>query len=390
MDSPCKEQTRGSLSSIGASNDAGGPYYLPANSGNLGINLPDYSLDPANTAPLCARFASTIVPEFQCGELAGVLQPLYQQEALFSARDTNELFWELESPEFVFGPFGCNWTENSNGCVQQADSDWKQQVGKSYLPRVLTIPYPAQATTPRITLPNVPTPLGGYLWNTGDLSESDFWPATGAAPGGPAVEPTGASSIKTISVVQHGYCSQYLPLSTGIYQNLADQLWAQYLSQIQAADICSCIDIGRDFIHLSPFSEAPENTSTDQTGGFFLNAAFRNHFVGSGYLGFTDDSARANAAYQWRLSNEGGVVSDMAAYPPRHLDGRPLPAPLYSQYSADGHDGEVLDETLSSAIASQIPEAIYQSADQGLVYTGPSVAVDGVATFCPGGDPDRV
>jgi hypothetical protein len=314
----------------------------------------------------CARYASTIVhTDLLCDQQ----HALRQQEAMLFARDPEEMFETLENPDFV-NRSGCNWEDGS--CAQAADAEWKQQTSESggpvALPRVVSIPYPPEQATPQ-----VPGLGAGEIWSTDPLAVGDFWPP-GSQLAGPGKGPHGASSVKSIAAVQHGFCSHYADLATDVYPMIADMLWNNYKNGVRPSGDCGqCLNLDRDYVHLATFLHQDADETTDQHGGFFLQFAFRNEFC---HMNFTTDTARYNVAFEWQLTSDGGFVRDMLATPPRRLDGRPVPVPVFKDGNTGGHDSVDLHFAFDAALSgsreggSSLPRSIYETVDKLLVYAG--------------------
>jgi hypothetical protein len=126
-------------------------------------------------------------------------------------------------------------------------------------------------------------------------------------------------------------------------------------------------------VHLATFLHQDADETTDQHGGFFLQFAFRNEFC---HMNFTTDTARYNVAFEWQLTSDGGFVRDMLATPPRRLDGRPVPVPVFKDGNTGGHDSVDLHFAFDAALSgsreggSSLPRSIYETVDKLLVYAG--------------------
>jgi hypothetical protein len=239
-----------------------------------------------------------------------------QHELLLFARDPEETFETLRQ-------FPLN-----------DDSGWKKEVSPENLPAVMTAVYPPTSSfAPETKITIKPT-------------RTDFWPPP-IAPSGPGTRPDGSGSIKAVRVINHGLCSQELPLSN-ILTEVSDGLWTHFQDTITKQS--NCIEQIRRWSHTTSFLHQTTDLEPAQFGGFFLNFDFHTH---DKHRTITDDNIRFNVDYWFRLR-----------------DGRLTVEPTYNQSEVNGGLEKDMLAGFFPGLLTDIGTTIFQESDAQQQYHG--------------------
>ena len=213
---------------------------------------------------------------------------------------------------------------------------WANQTDRCALPDVVYLTATHEPFAPPDTVDAI---------STSSLVTSSFWSRCFPSPTGPGAVPLGQGSIKTLTTYRVGACRVRVPLGD-IVEPVLDGLDDGLVGTIHERGL-GCVDLDRYAEAVTYTSHQSVNRVFDPlpTGGFSVLYGADAHI----FAPFPDIHLDFNARFQFRLQA-----------------GRLSVVPTTNALTVTGYNAPSLQTTLSDAINTAIPTALFNRVDQKL------------------------